>query len=157
MANEGYVEWLNEMKQMFLRSSSALTEEDSEFAPLDGMYTVAQHVAQVALTVQWFVEGGLRGEQFDLDFEKSERMVRQVRSLTEARRLLEEYFQRAMDVTAAMSEADLNIPLPDGPIMGGQPRYTVFGAICDHTAHHRGALTVYTRLLGKKPPMPYSD
>jgi uncharacterized damage-inducible protein DinB len=25
----------------------------------------------------------------------------------------------------------------------------------EHTAHHRGALTVYSRLLGKVPPMPY--
>jgi hypothetical protein len=27
----------------------------------------------------------------------------------------------------------------------------------DHTAHHRGALTVYSRLLGKVPKMPYAD
>jgi hypothetical protein len=25
----------------------------------------------------------------------------------------------------------------------------------EHTAHHRGALTAYSRLLGKVPPMPY--
>jgi uncharacterized damage-inducible protein DinB len=25
----------------------------------------------------------------------------------------------------------------------------------EHTAHHRGALTVYSRKLGKVPPMPY--
>jgi uncharacterized damage-inducible protein DinB len=25
----------------------------------------------------------------------------------------------------------------------------------EHTAHHRGALTVYSRLLGKVPLMPY--
>ena len=25
-----------------------------------------------------------------------------------------------------------------------------------HTAHHRGALTVYSRQLGKVPPMPYA-
>ncbi len=26
-----------------------------------------------------------------------------------------------------------------------------------HTAHHRGALAVYARLLGKVPAMPYMD
>ena len=41
--------------------------------------------------------------------------------------------------------------------MGGLPRSAIFGAITDHTAHHRGALTVYARLLGKTPPMPYMD
>ena len=48
-------------------------------------------------------------------------------------------------------------PLPPGPIMGGQPRLAIFGALTDHSAHHRGALTVYSRLLGKVPPMPYMD
>ena len=39
--------------------------------------------------------------------------------------------------------------------MGGQPVSDVFWGLVDHTAHHRGALTVYARLLGKVPPMPY--
>ena len=42
-------------------------------------------------------------------------------------------------------------------IMGGAPRLAIFGAINDHTAHHRGALTVYARLNGIVPPMPYMD
>jgi uncharacterized damage-inducible protein DinB len=41
--------------------------------------------------------------------------------------------------------------------MGGAPRLSVIGAISDHTAHHRGALTVYSRLLGKVPKLPYMD
>ena len=40
--------------------------------------------------------------------------------------------------------------------MKGAPRAAVVGPIVDHTAHHRGALTVYARLLGKVAPMPYS-
>lgn len=155
MPCEGFVQWLKEMKQMFLRSSSALTEEDSTFAPVEGMYTAAQHVAQVAMTVDWFVEGGLGDKSFDLDFEEAERQVRQVQSLTQARQMLEEAFQRVIDKTASMDPAKLNELLPPGPILGGVPRHTIFGAICDHTAHHRGALTVYARLLGKTPPMPY--
>jgi len=30
----------------------------------------------------------------------------------------------------------------------------IFSAITAHTAHHRGALTVYARILGLVPPMP---
>ena len=41
--------------------------------------------------------------------------------------------------------------------MGGVPRAAILSGITDHTAHHRGALTVYARLLGKTPPMPYAD
>ena len=33
--------------------------------------------------------------------------------------------------------------MPDGPIMGGAPRFAIFGAITDHTAHHRGALEAF--------------
>ena len=33
---------------------------------------------------------------------------------------------------------------------------SVIGALADHTAHHRGALAVYARMVGKEPKMPYS-
>ncbi len=62
-----------------------------------------------------------------------------------------------MVVFSGKSAADLEQPLPQGPIMGGAPRSAVVGAISDHTAHHRGALAVYARLLGKTPKMPYGD
>jgi uncharacterized damage-inducible protein DinB len=58
---------------------------------------------------------------------------------------------------SAKSDADLMTLLPPGPIMGGVPRMAIFGAITDHTAHHRGALTVYARVSGIVPPMPYGD
>ena len=53
------------------------------------------------------------------------------------------------------SDAELLELLPAGPIMGGMPRMAILGAITDHTAHHRGALSVYTRLNGVVPPIPY--
>ena len=37
------------------------------------------------------------------------------------------------------------------------PVVAIVGGIEDHTAHHRGALTVYARLLDRVPPMPYMD
>jgi hypothetical protein len=55
---------------------------------------------------------------------------------------------------ASLSDAELLEALPEGPIMGGAPRMAIFGAITDHTAHPRGALTVYARLNGIAPPMP---
>ena len=41
--------------------------------------------------------------------------------------------------------------------IGGIPRIAIIGSITDHTAHHRGALSVYARLNGVVPPMPYMD
>lgn len=157
MANEQYAGWLKEMKQMFERSTAALEDADSGFAPVEGMYTVAQQVAQVAQTLDWFVEGGFKDKGFDMDFEKLERSVRAVESLAEARLELDQAFDRAIKTVSAMSEEKMNEPMPPGPMMGGMPRYTLLSAICDHTAHHRGSLAVYTRLLGKVPPMPYGE
>jgi uncharacterized damage-inducible protein DinB len=47
-------------------------------------------------------------------------------------------------------------PIADGPVLGGAPRSAILAAMGDHTAHHRGALTVYARLRGKTPAMPYA-
>jgi uncharacterized damage-inducible protein DinB len=48
-------------------------------------------------------------------------------------------------------------PIADGPVLPGQPRAAIIAAIAEHTAHHRGALAVYARLLGYAPPIPYTD
>ena len=65
---------------------------------------------------------------------------------------------RAKSVIGAMSDEELNERMPDDDaIMRGARKSTIVQAIVDHTAHHRGALTVYTRLLGKTPPMPYME
>ena len=58
---------------------------------------------------------------------------------------------------SSKSNAELTAPIADGPIMGGAPRMAIISAITDHTAHHRGALTVYARVSGLVPPMPYMD
>jgi len=40
--------------------------------------------------------------------------------------------------------------------MAGEPRAAIIAAIAEHTAHHRGSLAVYARLLGYVPPIPYT-
>ena len=63
--------------------------------------------------------------------------------------------KHALEVVNSKSMADFHQPIAPGPIMGGVPRVAIFEALADHTAHHRGALTVYARLLNLVPPMPY--
>ena len=157
MANEALLGQLAAMQEYFDRSTRVLEEGDSGFAPREGMYTAAQLVAHVAQTVDWFVQGAFAPAGFDTDFERLDKEVRGMTSLASARAWMERACVGAKEVVEANTVRAWAEPLPPGPIMGGQPRSAVFGALTDHTAHHRGALSVYSRLLGKTPPMPYMD
>ena len=155
--HEGLIGQLNAARVYFTRSTSCLSEEDSGYRPSEDMFTVAQQVAHVAQTVDWFFDGAFNQDGFDMDFEAHEKELLEATSLTAAR----EWFDRAIDngakVLAAKTDEELHQSLPEGPIMGGLPRVAILGGISDHTAHHRGVLTAYSRMLGKIPPMPYMD
>ena len=142
-------------QDFFERSTRVLDEDDSGFRPREGMMTVAQQVAHTAQTLDWFIEGVSRPEGFDLDFEKHAKALDGVTSLAAARQMLETAYANALHFLRSRGLEDLARPLPPGPIMGGQPISDIVWAMVDHTAHHRGALTVYSRELGKVPPMPY--
>ena len=148
---------LNAAHEFFNRSTRNLTEEHSGATPAPGMMTAAQQVAHAAQTVDWFIQGAFRAEGFDVDFEKAAKEVNAYTSLAKAR----DWFERAMAAAKATvgskSDGELMTKLPEGAIMGGAPRMAIFSGITDHTAHHRGALTVYARLKGVVPPMPYMD
>ncbi|HYU31384.1 MAG TPA: DinB family protein [Thermoanaerobaculia bacterium] len=157
MTPETLIAQLQTTKEYFVRSTRCLKEEDSTFAPVEGTWTVAQQVAHVAQTVDWFLEGAFGTEGFDTDWEKLKDQVAKVTSLAEARAWLDAAFDRAADVLAASTPEELAQRLPEGEIMGGEPRFAVIPALGDHTAHHRGALTVYARLRGRVPAMPYAE
>lgn len=156
MQPESLIQQLNSTREWFDRSTRCLTEDDSTFAPAEGMMTAAQQVAHVAWTVNWFLDGAFRNRNgFDLDFDKEKKALAEVTSLAEARRQVEQAFADAEKEIGSRSAAELAQPLPPGPVMGGAPRAAIVGAIGDHTSHHRGALTVYSRLRGHTPTMPY--
>jgi uncharacterized damage-inducible protein DinB len=142
-------------KDFFNRSTRVLEEADSAFRPQPDMMTAAQQVAHVAQTLDWFVQGVSRPEGFDLNFEEHAKALRNVTSLAAARQLLDKANDKTVAFLRASTPDELAKPLPEGPIMGGQPMSDIVWAMVEHTAHHRGALTVYSRLLGKVPPMPY--
>jgi uncharacterized damage-inducible protein DinB len=144
-------------KSFFERSTSVLEEADSEFRPRAEMMTVAQQVAHVAQTLDWFINGVTRPEGFNLNFEEQSKIWRETKSLTVARANFVGACERAIEFLRSKTPKELAYPLPAGPIMGGQPMSEIVWAMVEHTAHHRGALTVYARLLGKIPPMPYGD
>ena len=142
-------------KEFFERSTRVLDEADSGFRPREGMMTVAQLVAHTAQTLDWFIVGVSRPEGFDFDFEKQAKALAAVTSLSAARQMLETAYANAIGFLRSRSPEDLARPLPPGPVMGGQPVSDIVWGMVEHTAHHRGALTVYTREIGKVPPIPY--
>lgn len=148
---------LDAAREFFNRSTRNLTEAHSGFAPAEGMMTAAQQVAHVAHTIDWFVEGAFRPEGFDQNWEQHAKLIASVTSLEKARAWFERAVEGAKAKLGPLSDADLLVPLAEGPIMGGLPRIAIISSITDHTAHHRGALTVYARLNGIVPPMPYMD
>ena len=142
-------------KEFFDRSTNVLVEADSGYRPQKSMMTVAQQVAHTAQTLDWFIEGASRREGFDLNFEEHAKALEAVISLTAARKMLETAFAKAIQFLRSRSPEELASPLPPGPVIGGQPISEIVWAMVEHTAHHRGALTVYSRQLGKTPVMPY--
>lgn len=157
MDSQTCVQQLNAIKEWFDRSSRTLTEDDSAYSPSEGAFTAAQQIAHVAQTVDWFLEGAFRPEGFDMDFEGLDNEVRKLESLAAAREWLDRSFAAAIDKLSSKSAEELAASLPEGPVMGGMPRFAIVGAIQDHTAHHRGALTVYARMRGQTPAMPYME
>jgi len=142
-------------QDFFNRSTRVLDEADSGFRPAESMMTAAQQVAHAAQTLDWFVEGVSRPEGFNLDFAAHAAALDAVISLAAARQSLDAAYANAIGFFRSRTPEQLAEPLPPGPIMGGQPLSDVVWGMIEHTAHHRGALTVYSRLLGKVPPMPY--
>jgi len=145
---------LTNSEKYFNRSTDCLTQDDSSYRPTEDQMTVAQHVAHVGMTIDWFLEGAF-GDGFDMDFEAHLVSLQEITSLSEARASLAASFDKAREAIASKSREELMAPLPEGPVMGGAPLSGIIHAMDEHAAHHRGALTVYSRMLGKTPAMPY--
>ena len=151
---EGLLAQLDMVHTFFRNTAACLEEKDSTFHPHDGMFTVAQQIAHTAQSIDWFMAGGFGGG-FDMNFEQHVIETNRCASLTEAMAWFDRSIAAAKETIASKEDAELLAPIPEGPIMGGAPRLAVVAGIADHTAHHRGALTVYARGLGKTPSMPY--
>jgi len=157
MMKEGLIEQLKSIRHFFLNSTKCLSEEDSNFKPQEKIYSVAQVIGHTADTVDWFFDGAFSEKGFDMNFDNYEEKMKKYTSVKQGL----EYFNKAIDSAIKkineLSQEELMIPFPKGQIMAGAPKMVIVGAIADHTAHHRGALTVYARLLGKVPQMPYGE
>lgn len=142
-------------RDRFNRSTRNLTEDMSGFVPAGEAMSTAQQVAHVARVIDWFMEGAFRREGFDMDFGPQIRQVLAISSLQAAREWLESSFTGAIRILTPLSDEDLLTLLPAGAVLNCMPRFAMIREMTDHTAHHRGALTVYARLNHVTPPDPY--
>jgi uncharacterized damage-inducible protein DinB len=151
--------WIGKMQEFFERSTRCLMEADSAFSPAPGMYTAAAQMAHVAMTIDWFADAAFLGNPFDMDFQKYEDQARAVTSVSKARTMVKASFDRLAKLASAVMPQEMTSPVipADSPILPGASRVVILSAIEEHTAHHRGALTVYSRLLGRTPAMPYME
>ena len=142
-------------KEYLDRSTQVLQESDSTFSPVEGAFTVAQQMAHIAQTVEWFIDGAF-GKGFDMDFENHNKMIN-FTSLAKAREWVDSAYGRLIATIESKSPEELLAPIEGQPILNGEPKLTIVFGIIEHTAHHRGALTMYSRMRGHTPLMPYMD
>lgn len=155
---EGLLAELQVSRQFFLNTISCFEEQDSGFVPKDGMYSVAQQVMHTAQVVDWFMEGTFDEKGFDMNFGDFEARIRKCTSLQEALDALNVSYDRAEQTVKDKPESVWMETFPkDAAIMPGLPKVAIISSIADHTAHHRGSLAVYARLMDKVPPMPYGE
>ena len=143
-------------RRFFDRTTSVLTEADSGFRATPETMTVTEMVAHVAQTLDWLRVGGFE-DRWRSDWETMVAETSRVDSLAAARKWLAEAWERLRAAVEAAPEEKLAEPMADNPFFPGRPRYAVVKSAVDHTGHHRGALGVYARLLGKVPPMVYGE
>ena len=91
-----------------------------------------------------------------MNFDDYAERMKKYTSLNEGVEQLKTAVANSIEKIQSYSEEELMMPIA-GKIMTGAPRMIIVYALGDHTAHHRGALSVYARLLGKKPQMPYGE
>ena len=90
-----------------------------------------------------------------MHFEAQIKLVMSVKSLSVAREWFDKSMIDAIGILSVRNEAELMMLLPSGPVLGGMPRIGIVREIVDHTAHHRGALTMYARMKDIVPADPY--
>lgn len=145
---------LDNSQRFFKKCMGSFTEADSGFAPKPDMMTVAQQVAHVAHTIDWFIEGMFNADGPRTDWENLVPEYMGVASFKEAMAWIDRSFDNARKVLTDKTMEEMMIPV-GGELLGGMPRAGAVSGIADHTAHHRGSLVVYVRLLGRVPEMPY--
>lgn len=138
------------------RVLKAVPKDKGDFKPYEGSLTLAQQIAHIGKTTDWFREG-LFGSGFDMDFERLMKEMLEPVTLDEAFAILNQSFDAYISRIESSTPEELTAILPPNDIIGELPRWRGLLGNTDHIAHHRGSISVYIRGLGLTPPVPYMD
>ena len=96
------------------------------------------------------------GPGFDMSFDEYKAEMKKLISVEKAMEGLDTMYDEAIAMLEEATPEKLAADLPENPMVEKGQRYTVIFRNSDHTAHHRGALAVYLRMLGITPKMIYA-
>ncbi|MCP4727525.1 MAG: DinB family protein [bacterium] len=134
-----------------------LKPEHGDFKPADEMLTASQQIKHIALTGKWFYSKalgtGFEFASFDAYLEEMQKPL----TLQEALDLLNETYEESVRAFGNMTEKEFDEIVKDDPMLGTFKKSDMIFYNNEHTAHHRGALSVYLRLLGITPTMIYAE
>jgi uncharacterized damage-inducible protein DinB len=129
--------------------------EHSDYKPQKEMKTVGQQIRHIELTIKFHYYSTF-GPGFDMSFQEYLAEMKKPISLEKALQGLHRMYDEAIAMLEKTTAEELLADLPNNPMLGTGACYTVIYKNSEHTAHHRGALSVYLRMLGITPAMVYS-
>lgn len=164
-------------REFFRRALSCFSEADAGYRPRPDMLSVVGHIHHTTASIELMLSGILRAfprfadrryasrrpgmDWQDWGMEWVQRANRDNvladLTLATALRAFDETMDIVGEVFGALTAEELQQPLADNPMRLPSAFAVLYFGIFDHTAHHRGALSQYARLLGKEPRIPYFD
>ncbi|MFP2927993.1 DinB family protein [Pyxidicoccus sp. 3LG] len=172
-------------RQFFRRTLEAFQEEDADFQPRPGMLSVVGQVHHVIAGLELFLAGvfplmerfkgrewksrrgpgqtwlGLEAGFTSLEWTKvsNDNLSGGDGSsspLAFALQAFDETMSLAAELYGQLSREEMLMALPENPIRLRTPQEAL-EIMLDHTAHHRGGLAQYARLLDREPKIPYFE
>ena len=143
-----------------LRMIGAFSDADLDFRPQPGMRSVKELIQHLYGAEKALTQGALRGkialEEENLGIPESaeaQPILAGLRTIAEVQAYADECHRAADEALQAITDEQLQKEV-ESPF-GTFPAWQYFTFVYDEHWHHRGALTVYLRLLGIEPLMIY--
>lgn len=171
-------------KEFFHRTIACFRPEEGSFQPRPDMLSVNGQILHVTAAIELFLSGlfvafkrlrsetlvSLRGEGeawiglssgfTDMGWTEQASLEHEASGPARSMEAALAAFDGTMDIAASvfseLTSEDMVQPLAQNPLDLRTPQH-VLEILLDHTAHHRGALAQYARLLGHDPSIPYFD
>jgi hypothetical protein len=177
-------ERLDAHKEFFHRTTACFRPQDGGFRPRPDMLSVNGQILHVTAAMEFFLAGlvvsfdrlkpgpwvsrrgkgaswiGLGTGFADMAWTEEATLDQEAIDDDASVRTALKAFDGTMDIVcrvfAQFTPEEMTSPLPRNPLDLRSPQH-VLDILLDHTAHHRGALAQYARLLGHDPSIPYFD